>query len=164
MAFFSCEPRFFFEVVLDWFRAISGSVEEAGVAEEEPAAFVYGVPAPRSSTETFYDAMRTTVQITSMRPGSGNICAKRPGLCRVMRRTRSGHGFDSRSLRSQKCPRQEVETPNLLAPPLRPEDSARSLLREASGRLHARHTPSLWFLRAARGASTKMDGTRAGPA
>src|SRR2546429_2808287 len=49
---------------------------------------------------------------------------------------------------SQKCPRQEVETPNLLGPPLRPEDSARSLLQEVSGRLHVRHRPSPWFLRA----------------
>src|SRR5438105_1536492 len=150
-----------FEVVLDGFRAIPGSVEGAGV--DEPAAFVYGVPAPRSSTETFYDPMKTTVQITSMRPGSGNICAKRPDLYRVMMRTRSGRGFDSRAWHSQKCPRQEVETPNLLAP-LRPEDSARSLLQEVSGRLHARHRPSLWFLRAGCGTSTKMDGTRAGPA
>src|SRR6266481_5099649 len=144
MAFFSCEPRFFFEVVLDWFRAISGSVEEAGVAEEEPAAFVYGVPAQRSSTATFYDPMKTTVQITSMRPESGNINPKRPDVYCVMMRARSRHGFDSRALHPQKCPRQEVETPNLLAPPLRPEDSARSLLQEVSGRLHARHRPSLW--------------------
>src|SRR6266513_1900053 len=157
-------PSLLFEVVLDWFQAISGSVEEAGVGEEKPAAFLYGVLAPRSSTETFYDPMRTTVQITSMRPGSGNICAQRPDLCRVMMRTRSGHGFDSPAWHPQKCPSQEVETLNLLAPPLRPEDSARSRWQEVSGRLQARHRPSLWSLRAGRGASTKMDGTRAGPA